>query len=60
MPDPVLGRRLFADGVTRPVCLDAAGKPYVVGPGGGRVPGVRVLPPEVPSGPPGAGKEPTP
>jgi len=35
IPDPVLGRRLFTDGVTRPVSLDAAGKPYVVGPDGG-------------------------
>ena len=25
MPDPVLGHRLSADGVTRPVRLDAAG-----------------------------------
>ena len=54
MPDPVLGHRLFADGVTRPVRLDAAGKPYVVGPAGERVPGVWVLPPEVPSDPPPA------
>ena len=54
MPDRVLGHRLFADGVTRPVRLDAAGKQYVVGPDGGRVPGVWVLPPEVPSDPPPA------
>jgi len=31
-----------------PVRLDAAGKQYVVGPDGQRVPGVWVLPPEVP------------
>ena len=54
MPDPVLGRRLFADGGTRPVRLDAAGKQYVLGPGGRRVPGVWVPPPEVPPGPPPA------
>ena len=52
MPDPVLGHRLFADGVTRAVRLDAAGKRYVVGPDGGRVPGTWVLSPEGPSDPP--------
>jgi hypothetical protein len=31
--------------------LDAAGKQYVVGPDGERVPGVWVLPPEIPSDP---------
>ena len=41
----------FTNGVTRPVHLDAAGKQYVVGPDGERVPGVWVLPPEVPSDP---------
>ena len=51
-PDPVLGHRLFADGVSRPVRLDAAGQQDVVGPNGGRVPGVWVLPPDVPSDPP--------
>jgi hypothetical protein len=54
MPDRVLGHRLFADGVTRAVYLDAAGKQYVVGPDGERVPGVWVLPPEVPADPPPA------
>ena len=54
MPDPVIGRRLFAGGVSRPVRLVAAGKPYVVGPDGGRGPGVWRLPPEVP---PTEGKE---
>jgi hypothetical protein len=54
MPDPVLGHRLFTDGVSRPVFLDAAGKQHVVGPDGERVPGVWVLPPEVPSDPPPA------
>ncbi len=52
VPDPVIGHRLFTDGLTRPVFLDAAGQPYVVGPDGERVPGVWVLPPEVPSDPP--------
>jgi hypothetical protein len=54
MPEPVIGDRLFADGVNRPVSLDAAGKQYVLGPGGERVPGLWVLPPEVPSDPPPA------
>jgi len=54
MPDPVLGHRLFADGLTRPVRIDAAGKQYVVGPDDERGPGVWVLPPEVPSDPPPA------
>jgi hypothetical protein len=49
MPDPVLGHRLFADGVSRPVQFNAAGKPYVVGPDGERVPGVWLLPADVPS-----------
>ena len=40
MPDPVLGHRLFADGVTWSVSLDAAGKQHVVGSDGGRVTGV--------------------
>ena len=52
MPDLVLGHRLFAGGVTRRVRLDAAGKQDVVGPDGERVPGVWVLPPEVPPDPP--------
>jgi len=52
--DPVIGHRLFTDGLTRPVYLDAAGQQDVVGPGGRRVPGVCVLPPEVPSDPPPA------
>jgi hypothetical protein len=52
MSDRVIGQRLFVDGVTRSVRLDAAGKQYVVGPDGGRVPGVWVLPPEVPCDPP--------
>ena len=55
MPDPVLGHRLFADGVTRPVRLDAAGKQYVVGPDGQRVHGLWVLPAEVPADEPVAG-----
>jgi hypothetical protein len=49
--DHVLGYRLFADGVTRSVYLDAAGKQDVVGTDGEPVPGVWVLPPEVPSDP---------
>ena len=49
MPDPVIGHRLFADGVSRPVRLDAAGQQDVVGPDGEPVPGVWVLPAEVPS-----------
>jgi len=57
MPDAVLGHRLFADGVTRPVSLDAAGKQDVVGPDGERVTGVWVLPAEAPSDPPAEGKE---
>ena len=51
MPDPVLGHRLFADGVTRPVRLDAAGQQDGEA-DGERVIGVRVHPPEVPSDPP--------
>jgi hypothetical protein len=51
MPGPVLDHRLFTEGVARPVCLDAAGTQDVVGPEGERVPGVWVLPPEVPSDP---------
>ena len=51
MPDPVIGRRLSADGVTRPVYLDTAGKQYVLGPDDERVTGVWVLPPEVLSDP---------
>ena len=53
MSDCVIGDRLFTEGVTRPVSLDAAGKQSVVGPDGGRVPGVRALP-EVPPDPPPA------
>ena len=54
MPDPVMAHRLFTDGGTRAVILDAAGKQYVVGPDGGHVPGVWLLPPEAPSDPPPA------
>jgi hypothetical protein len=47
LPDGRRGiARRFADGVTRPVSLDAAGKQDVVGPDGGRVSGVW-LPPSV-------------
>jgi hypothetical protein len=51
-PEPVVGHRLIAVGVTRPAHLDAAGKQYVLGPEGERVPGLWVLPPEVPPDPP--------
>ena len=54
LPDPVIGHRLFADGLTRPVRLNAAGKQYVLGRDGGRAPGVWVLPPAVPPDPPPA------
>jgi hypothetical protein len=50
MTDRIIGHRLFADGVTRTVFLDAAGKQYVLD-DGGRVIGVWVHPPEVPSDP---------
>ena len=52
LSDAVIGHRLFADRVSRPVSLDDAGQQDVVGPDGGRVPGLWVLPPEVPSDPP--------
>ena len=58
--DRLIGHRLFLDGVTRPVSLDAAGKQYVVGTDGEAVPGVWVLPPVVPSDPPTATLETTP
>jgi hypothetical protein len=35
MPDPVIGHRLFADGVTRPIYLEAAGRQDIVGADGG-------------------------
>jgi hypothetical protein len=43
--DPVIGRRLFADGVNRPVHRGPDGREYVIGPDGGRVYGTW-LPPE--------------
>jgi hypothetical protein len=44
MPDPVLGHRPFADGATRAVRLDAAGKQYVLGSDGERVYGTWLVP----------------
>jgi hypothetical protein len=49
--DRIIDHRLFVDGVTRPVRLDAAGKQYVEA-DGERVAGVWVHPPEAPSDPP--------
>jgi hypothetical protein len=43
--DPIVGRRLFTDGVTRPVHRGQDGREYVIGPDGGRVYGTW-LPPE--------------
>ena len=48
MPDPVTGHRLFTDGLTRSVRLDAAGKQDVVGPDGEHIPGLWLPPPEAP------------
>jgi hypothetical protein len=43
-PDPVIGRRLFTDGVTRPVYRGPDGREYVIGPDGGRVYGTWLVP----------------
>jgi hypothetical protein len=37
--DPVIGRRLFTDGVTWPIHRGPDGREYVIGPDGGRVHG---------------------
>jgi hypothetical protein len=50
MNDHIIGHRFFADGSTRTVYLDAAGKQDIEV-DGGRVIGVWVHPPEVPSDP---------
>jgi hypothetical protein len=49
--DRFIGHRLFINGSTRPVYLDAAGTQSVLV-DGERVLGVRVLPPDAPSDPP--------
>jgi hypothetical protein len=42
--DPVIGRRLFTDGVTRPVHRGPDGREYVIGNDGGRVHGTWLAP----------------
>jgi hypothetical protein len=44
VPDPVIGRRLFTDGVNRPVHRAPDGREYVIGPDGGRVSGTWLVP----------------
>jgi hypothetical protein len=43
-PDPVIGRRLFTDGVTRPAHRGPDGREYVVGSDGRRVYGTWLVP----------------
>jgi hypothetical protein len=43
-PDPVIGRRLFTDGVSLPVHRGPDGREYVIGYDGGRVYGAWLAP----------------
>jgi hypothetical protein len=43
VPDPVIGRRLFTDGVTRAVHGGPDGREYVIGHDGGRIYGTWLL-----------------
>jgi hypothetical protein len=47
-PDAVIGRRLFTDGLNRPVHRGPDGREYVIGPDGRRVYGVWVVPADEP------------
>jgi hypothetical protein len=48
MMDRIVGRRLFTDGLERDGYDDAEGRQYVLDPGGERVYGVWLLPPDEP------------
>jgi len=47
--DRVAGRRLFTDGIERPVYEDAEGRQYVLGPDGERVDGRWLAPADEPA-----------